>query len=77
MRKLMKNDDNQRVVCSSSRLEEYLEILFLQIRDLSILNTGDDEQGEFYLIAWLDQDRKDIQRTEVTLLFDCVLFHPS
>lgn len=72
----MKNDDNQRVVCSSSysRLEEYLEILFLQIRDLWILNTGDNEHAEFYLIAWLDQERKNIQRTEVRGFFDYVLF---
>jgi hypothetical protein len=45
-------------------LEEYLEILFIQIRDLAISNE-DKNHLELFITAWLDQDRKDIQQTRV------------
>jgi len=49
------------------RLEEYLEILFLQVRDLTISNK-DKDHLELFITAWLDQDRRQIQQTQVRSL---------
>jgi hypothetical protein len=45
-------------------LEEYLEVLFIQARDLAISN-GDKKHLELFITAWLDQDRKQLQQTQV------------
>ncbi len=47
-----------------NRLEEYLEILFIQIRDLIRTNEEQNDLGLF-IMAWLDEDRKKIQQTQV------------
>ena len=48
----------------SYRLEEYLEILFIQVRDLAMSN-DDKKHLELFITAWLDQDRKQFQQTQV------------
>lgn len=70
MRKSIKRRKIIMIKEYSSRLEEYLEIVFLQIRDLSMLNGKENDQVEFFLTAWLDEDREQIQRTEVSYFID-------
>lgn len=45
-------------------LEEYLEILFLQARDLIVADT--EQTGwRVHLAAWLDDDRQHVQSSQV------------
>jgi len=48
-------------------LEEYLEILFIQARDL-IISNDKQTNSKIYLIAWLNEDQKQIRKTEVCIL---------
>jgi len=53
-----------QITINYNALEEYLEISFLQLRDLTMASSIELSHVRLYILVWLDQDRKQSQQSQ-------------